>query len=67
MFGQKHTRGEQYDSFDENKRIEKSFGDQTVLKNIEFDLATNERIGLVGYNGTGKTTLANILAKPHGR
>ncbi|TWK84436.1 hypothetical protein CHCC20335_4504 [Bacillus paralicheniformis] len=23
LFGQKHTRGEQYDSFDENKRIEK--------------------------------------------
>ncbi|ASB88957.1 ABC-F type ribosomal protection protein [Bacillus sonorensis] len=42
--------------------LKKSFGDQTVLKNIEFDLATNERIGLVGYNGTGKTTLANILA-----
>lgn len=42
--------------------LKKSFGDQTILKNIEFDMTRNERIGLVGYNGTGKTTLANILA-----
>ncbi|MED1741279.1 ABC-F type ribosomal protection protein [Bacillus swezeyi] len=42
--------------------LQKSFGEQTVLKNIEFDISNQERIGLVGYNGAGKTTLANILS-----
>lgn len=41
--------------------IEKSFHLRKVLDNIHFDIKDGERIGLVGYNGTGKTTLANIL------
>ncbi|MCM3116353.1 ABC-F type ribosomal protection protein [Neobacillus sp. MER 74] len=41
--------------------IEKSFDLKKVLDNIHFDIKNGERIGLVGYNGTGKTTLANIL------
>lgn len=41
--------------------IEKSFHLKKVLDNIHFDIKNGERIGLVGYNGTGKTTLANIL------
>ncbi|BCE08755.1 MAG: ABC-F type ribosomal protection protein [Bacillus sp. (in: Bacteria)] len=42
--------------------LQKSFGEQTILKNIDFDISNQERIGLVGYNGAGKTTLANILS-----
>ncbi|WP_026567318.1 ribosomal protection-like ABC-F family protein [Bacillus sp. UNC41MFS5] len=41
--------------------LEKSFHLRKVLDNIQFDIKNGERIGLVGYNGTGKTTLANIL------
>ncbi len=41
--------------------LEKSFQLRKVLDNIQFDIKNGERIGLVGYNGTGKTTLANIL------
>ncbi|MEH7309240.1 ribosomal protection-like ABC-F family protein [Neobacillus drentensis] len=41
--------------------LEKSFQLRKVLDNIHFDIKNGERIGLVGYNGTGKTTLANIL------
>jgi macrolide transport system ATP-binding/permease protein len=43
------------------KGLQMSFVDRVVLKNIDFDIKQGERIGLVGYNGTGKTTLANIL------
>jgi macrolide transport system ATP-binding/permease protein len=43
------------------KGMEMSFVDRVVLKDIDFDIKQGERIGLVGYNGTGKTTLANIL------
>lgn len=38
-----------------------NFNLRKILDNISFDIKDGERIGLVGYNGTGKTTLANIL------
>jgi len=41
--------------------IKKGFGDQKVLKDINFEIRLGERIGLVGNNGAGKTTLANII------
>ncbi|MFB3163303.1 ribosomal protection-like ABC-F family protein [Neobacillus sp. 179-J 1A1 HS] len=41
--------------------IEMNFNLRKILDNISFDIKNGERIGLVGYNGTGKTTLANIL------
>jgi macrolide transport system ATP-binding/permease protein len=41
--------------------VTKSFNLRKILDNIQFDIKNGERIGLVGYNGTGKTTLANIL------
>ncbi len=42
--------------------LDKSFNLVKILANIQFDIKNGERIGLVGYNGTGKTTLANILS-----
>lgn len=41
--------------------ITKSYGDLNVLKNVNMDIHSKERIGLVGNNGAGKTTLANII------
>ncbi|MGG3470509.1 ribosomal protection-like ABC-F family protein [Neobacillus pocheonensis] len=38
-----------------------SFNLRKILDNIQFEIKNGDRIGLVGYNGTGKTTLANIL------
>jgi macrolide transport system ATP-binding/permease protein len=43
------------------KGLEKSFVDLKVLENVHFEIKTGDRIGFVGFNGTGKTTLANIL------
>ena len=42
--------------------INKHFGIQPVLKNINFNISAGERIGLIGANGSGKTTLMRILA-----
>lgn len=41
--------------------LEKSFSTQTLFKDVTFTLGKGERIGLVGRNGTGKTTLFKIL------
>jgi ATP-binding cassette subfamily F protein 3 len=39
-----------------------SFGEQIVLKNINWRVSNGSRTGLVGDNGAGKTTLLRILA-----
>lgn len=41
--------------------ISKAYLDKEVLKNISFTVNNNERIGIVGRNGCGKTTLINII------
>lgn len=41
--------------------LEKSYNVTKVLENITFDVQTGERIGIIGRNGTGKTTLFKIL------
>lgn len=42
--------------------IRKNFGPEPVLDGVAFDIRPGEKIGLIGPNGTGKTTLLNILA-----
>ncbi|MBQ7190789.1 MAG: ABC transporter ATP-binding protein [Kiritimatiellae bacterium] len=39
-----------------------SYGRNTVLRDVSFQFETGEIIGLLGKNGTGKTTLLKILA-----
>ena len=43
-------------------RISKSYGIQTILEDVSFSINPNERVGLIGPNGCGKTTLLRILA-----
>ena len=41
--------------------ISKSFGAEQLFKDISFNIESNHRIGLVGVNGCGKTTLFKIM------
>jgi ATP-binding cassette subfamily F protein 3 len=41
--------------------ITKSFGHQTILEDISFTVNRGERVGLIGPNGCGKTTLLRII------
>ncbi len=41
--------------------IEKSFGAHQVLRGVSFSLQKGEKMGLVGVNGCGKTTLMRII------
>lgn len=42
--------------------ISKSFADRTILQNISFSINEGEKIGVIGINGTGKSTLLKIIA-----
>lgn len=42
--------------------LNKNYGIQPILQNINFNISAGERIGLIGANGSGKTTLMKILA-----
>lgn len=41
--------------------LSKYYGAKQILKEISFDLKTGERVGLIGQNGCGKTTIFKIL------
>lgn len=42
--------------------ISKSFGDKKIFDDITFGIDEGDRIGLIGINGTGKSTLLKIVA-----
>ena len=42
--------------------LTKTVGDKTLFENIEFTIYEGERAGLIGINGTGKSTLLSIIA-----
>lgn len=44
------------------EKIHKAYGPIIVLDDISFSLEKGQKIGLIGYNGNGKTTLLKILA-----
>lgn len=46
--------------------LTKSFGDLVLFENISFGMVEGQRLGLIAKNGTGKTTLLNILSGKEG-
>ena len=42
--------------------IYKSYHRQNILAGVDLTVAPGECVGIVGYNGCGKTTLLSILA-----
>ena len=44
------------------ENISKSFGERTLFKNLSFGINEGQKIGFVAKNGTGKTSILNILS-----
>lgn len=44
-------------------KLNKQFKDKIILDNFTYDFQRGERIGIIGKNGTGKSTFLNILTK----
>lgn len=46
----------------EIEKISKAFGDKKVIKDFSYIVLRNDRVGIIGHNGSGKSTFINILA-----
>ncbi len=44
------------------EEITKTYGEKTLFQGISFSVAEKERVGLIGVNGTGKSSLLKIIA-----
>lgn len=48
------------------KNINKSYGENIIFKNANFDIYNGKKIALIGLNGSGKTTLVNMILNEEG-
>ena len=44
------------------KNLSKAFTDKVLLDKVDFSLEEGEKVGIIGINGTGKSTLLRIIA-----
>lgn len=43
-------------------QLSKTYGEKVLFDDVSFGMDTNDRVGLIGVNGTGKSTLLKVLA-----
>lgn len=46
----------------ELKNVSKSYGDETILDDIDFSVEKEEFVAILGFSGSGKTTLVSLIA-----
>ena len=45
----------------EMHKVSKAFKENIILDQFDYNFQRNDRIGIIGKNGTGKSTLLNLL------
>ena len=55
------TKSDQSDSLLRCRDIELAFGGLRALKGVSLDIAKGQIFGLVGPNGSGKTSMVNVI------
>ncbi|EJE98470.1 ABC transporter ATP-binding protein, partial [Liquorilactobacillus mali KCTC 3596 = DSM 20444] len=48
------------------ENLSKTYGEKTLFENLNFLINEHDRIGLIGTNGSGKTSLLNVLTGEDG-
>ncbi len=59
-FAEVEKRGARIDTVVAAKNVSKSFGELRLFENLSFELYTGQRLGIIGPNGMGKTTLLKL-------
>lgn len=44
------------------ENLTKTYGEKTLFSNLNFGIDEKDKIGLIGLNGTGKTSLIKVIA-----
>ena len=44
------------------EHVSKTYGEKTLFHDISFVISEKERVGLIGVNGTGKSSLLKLIA-----
>ena len=57
---------ESFMAFIQFNNVYKSFLDKQILKDVSFSINSSNRIGLIGLNGVGKSTIINIILSKEG-
>lgn len=57
---------ESFMAFIQFNNVYKSFFDKQILKDVSFSINSSDRIGLIGLNGVGKSTIINIILSKEG-
>ena len=45
------------------ENVSKSYGERILFENVSFGIDEGDKIGLIGVNGTGKSTFLKVLAR----